>query len=156
MNSEVYGWPITLSSATIDFVLWQAVRCFFLIGVLFQLGAKARRNRINPILRRPRMRSEMTSISEDADYLSGALVLTITLSQGMQLQNTLDEKLIFSPLHRKRHCVNELSVSMVLLETIHGHLGVRVDMLEMKTVPTPWLSRYHSGHAGNCPWPSQH
>ena len=67
----------------------------FLIGVLFQLGAKARRNRINPILRRPRMRSEMTSISEDADYLSGALVLAITLSQGMQLQNTLDEKLFF-------------------------------------------------------------
>ena len=81
------------------------------------------------------MRSEMTSISEDADYLSGALVLTITLSQGMQLQNTLDEKLIFSPLHRKRHCVNALSVSMVLLETIPGPLGVRVDMLEMKTVP---------------------
>ena len=41
------------------------------------------------------MRSEMTSISEDADYLSGALVLAMTLSQGMQLQNTLDEKLIF-------------------------------------------------------------
>ena len=78
----------------------------------------------------------MTSISEDADYLSGALVLAITLSQGMQLQNTLDEKLFFfSPLHRKRHCVNALSVSMVLLETIPGPLGVRVDMLEMKTVP---------------------
>ena len=29
MNSEVYGWPITLSSATTGFVLWQAVRCFF-------------------------------------------------------------------------------------------------------------------------------
>ena len=52
-------------------------------------------NHINPILRRQRMRSEMTSISEDADHLSGALVLATTLSQGMQLQNTLDEKLIF-------------------------------------------------------------
>ena len=59
------------------------------------IRSQARRNRINPILRRQRMRSEMTSISEDADYLSGALVLAMTLSQGMQLQNTLDEKLIF-------------------------------------------------------------
>ena len=40
-------------------------------------------NHINPILRRQRMRSEMTSISEDADHLSGALVLATTLSQGM-------------------------------------------------------------------------
>ena len=76
----------------------------------------------------------MTSISEDADSLSGALVLTITLSHGMQLQNTLDEKLIFFAT-ASRHCVNALSVSMVLLETIPGPLGVRVDMLKMKTVP---------------------
>ena len=117
MNSEVYEWPITLSSATIGFVLWQAVLCFFLLGVLFQLEAQAQGNRINPILRRWRMRSEMTSISEDADYLSGALVLTITL------------------WNRKRNCVNALSVSMVLLETIPGPLGVRVDIMEMKTVP---------------------
>ena len=81
------------------------------------------------------MRSEMTSISEDADYLRGALVLAMTLSQDMQLQNTLGEKLIFSPLCRKRNCANALSVSMVLLETIPGPLGVRVDMLEMDTVP---------------------
>ena len=81
------------------------------------------------------MRSEMISISEDAGYLSGALVLAMTLSQGMLLQNTLDEKLIFSPLRRKRNCANALSVSMVLLDTIPGPLGVRLDMLEMETVP---------------------
>ena len=65
------------------------------------------------------MRSEMTSIGKGADYLSGTLVLAITLPQGMQLQNTLDGKLIFfSPLRRKRNCANALSVS-----TIHGVAG---------------------------------
>ena len=59
----------------------------------------------------------------------------MTLSQDTQLQNTLEEKLIFPPLCRKRSCSNALSVSMVLLETIPGPLGVRVDMLEMDTVP---------------------
>ena len=40
---------------------------------------------------------------------------------------------------------------MVLLETIPGPLSVRVDMLEMETVPGSPGSRYHSGHAENCP-----
>ena len=69
-----------------------------LFSELFLIRSQARRNRNNPILWRHRMRSELTSIGKDAYYHSGTLVLAMTLSQGMQLQNTLDGKLIFSSL----------------------------------------------------------